>query len=346
MSVERSQATPSRTVGRGLKRLAGIVLSGITLIGGIVLVAPAPAYAWSAWNEVPGSFLTVDAPAVVGETAEVFVRGNDNRIYRNRRTGSNSWAGWCEVPGNGFTYSAPAAVVIPGGLYLFVRGTDNRVYGNRRTGTGCRATDVVQWTGWHPILNNQNGTGAYSGLTYSAPSAVYEHYEGYSFGRIHLFIRGLDDRIYKHNFYNGNWQTDWYVGPEDGATEDAPAAALMADHRTITLTVRGTDSRIYRNLQDPSNGRWQGWAELDGGGTTYWAPAVAFDTIGNFRTFVNGTDGYIHRHYGYYWYPEPAGRQSLSAPGAAFTPFGLCVYVHGIKSGVTIPQGGIYYSCQ
>lgn len=116
-------------------------------------------------------------------------------------------------------------------------------------------------------------------------------------------------------YFNGGWQADWNIGPRDGATEGAPAAALLPDRRTMTLTVRGTNSLIYRNERDPDTGVWRVWTELGGAGTTYWAPAVAADTIGNFRTFVTGTDGYIYRHYGSYWYQEPSGRQSLSAPG-------------------------------
>ncbi|MET8152416.1 hypothetical protein ACIBSW_18625 [Actinoplanes sp. NPDC049668] len=336
MSAERSKARPA------LKRLLGMVLSGIMVIGGTVLVTPAPAYAWGAWAEVPGAILTVDTPAVVGDTAEVFVRGTDNKIYRNRRTGANSWAGWCEVPGNGYTLSAPAAVLVPGGLFLFVRGTDNRVYFTQRTGIGCTPSNYVKWTPWQPILKNFSG--AYSGLTYSAPSAVFESAGGQN--RIHLFIRGLDDRVYQRHHVGGGWQGEWDPSPSDGATPDAPAAALMADGRTIALTVRGTDNRIYRNMSDPGGFTWQGWGELDGDGTTYQAPGVAYDSIGNFRTFVNGTDAYIYRHYGYYWYQEPAGRQSFSAPAAAFTQFGLCVFIHSPKSGVVIPRGGVFFSCQ
>nr|BFE74170.1 hypothetical protein GCM10020092_074710 [Actinoplanes digitatis] len=57
MSAERPQAT------HALKRLLGVVLSGIMVIGGTVLITPAPAYAWGAWAEVPGGGLTVDAPS-------------------------------------------------------------------------------------------------------------------------------------------------------------------------------------------------------------------------------------------------------------------------------------------
>jgi PAS domain S-box-containing protein len=59
----------------------------------------------------------------------VFVRGTDNRIYRNIDT-AGSWTGWSEVPGAGATYSAPTADVYRNQLYVFVRGTDNRIYLN------------------------------------------------------------------------------------------------------------------------------------------------------------------------------------------------------------------------
>ena len=131
---------------------------------------------WSNWSEVPGQGLTPDAPNTVNYRGEqyVFVRGTDNRIYRNIND-TGSWTGWAEIPGGGLTYSAPNAAVYNNQLYVFVQGTDNRIYRNRLNTNGS-------WTGWAEIPGG--------GLTPSAPGpGVYK-------GDLSVFVRGTDNRIY------------------------------------------------------------------------------------------------------------------------------------------------------
>jgi hypothetical protein len=84
---------------------------------------------------VPGAGQTTDAPSAVKFDGKhyLFVRGTDDRIYRNVLT-SAGWSGWSEVPGGGATTAAPAASVYRGALRLYVRGTDNLIYVNRLTG--------------------------------------------------------------------------------------------------------------------------------------------------------------------------------------------------------------------
>jgi hypothetical protein len=57
----------------------------------------------------------------------LFVRGTNNRIYRNIDT-AGSWTGWSEIPGAGTTYSAPSPAVYGTQLYVYMQGSDNRIY--------------------------------------------------------------------------------------------------------------------------------------------------------------------------------------------------------------------------
>ncbi|HEV8713400.1 MAG TPA: hypothetical protein VGX03_11290, partial [Candidatus Binatia bacterium] len=92
---------------------------------------------FSGWAPLPGGGATLAGPAVVIFNGEpwVFVRGTNNRIYRNLLTAS-SWSGWSEVPGGGLTPSSPGATVFNNTLYLFVRGTNNRIYRNLLSASG------------------------------------------------------------------------------------------------------------------------------------------------------------------------------------------------------------------
>jgi hypothetical protein len=88
-----------------------------------------PAAVWSGWSEVPGAGRTVDSPATVTFNGQqyLFVRGTNNRIYRNIDT-AGSWTGWSEIPGAGTTYSAPSPAVYGTQLYVYMQGSDNRIY--------------------------------------------------------------------------------------------------------------------------------------------------------------------------------------------------------------------------
>lgn len=311
---------PALTVARmGMQRhrtrraVSGLI--ALALLAVSLFANPAPADAWTGWVEVPGNGYAESAPFAVGN--EVFVRGTGDRIYGNRRDGS-TWTGWAEVPGNGRTLGAPSAVRLPdGGLYLFVRGTDNYVYGNRRTSS-------QQWGGWHRIgVDSQI---FYSGQTYSAPSAVVK--DG---SQVEVFIRGTNDRVYSIvNNLAGDLWLYWSELPGNGMTLAGPAAARTPDTGSgnTYLFVEGLDDQIYYTYR-PHLGSWTGaWYLLPGGGSTYWGPAAVSDANGNLEIFVKGLDGYIWQFYGdeWRWFD---GHQSFASPSAAYTSWGLCVFITG-----------------
>lgn len=128
------------------------------------------------WTEVPGGGLTPSSPAAVleGSTLHLVVRGLDNHLYLNSRSGG-TFGGWSEVPGGGLTLSQPAAILdSSGALRLYVQGINNRLYVNSRTG--------ATWSGWSEVPGG--------GLTPSGPETVLDG------STVRLVVRGLDDRIY------------------------------------------------------------------------------------------------------------------------------------------------------
>src|SRR5207248_5144326 len=162
-------------------RRALAVVGAFAVAATLTLANPAPAAAWSGWTEVPGNGFTSSAPAAVQGGNYIFVRGTDDRIYLNRRTGSSSWTGWGELPGDGRAWSGPAAVLTGNAYYVFVRGTDSHVYFNFYSGSS--------WSGWRLVPNDWTVS---DGMTYSAPAALYNSFAN----RVEVFIRGTDNRIH------------------------------------------------------------------------------------------------------------------------------------------------------
>ncbi|MFE6177177.1 glycoside hydrolase family 27 protein [Streptomyces sp. NPDC056464] len=97
-------------------------------------------------------------------------------------------------------------------------------------------------------------------------------------GRIDVFVRGADSRVYRRVFAGGRWG-DWQgLG---GQVTDAPSVAFT-DSAHWTLVARGSDGRIVR--RGPSTG----WSSLDAPGDrpTYGRPSAVVDAQGRVHVAV------------------------------------------------------------
>ena len=303
-------------------RLRALVAT-VALMGAMLVGAATPALAWTGWAELPGGGSTPSGPAVVPGTGEVFVRGTDDRIYWNVRSGGG-WSGWGEVPGNGRAKSAPAAVRTSGILWIAVRGTDDYLYLQKKDSNG--------WSGWFRATVK---VGA-DHQTLSRPALADT-----GAGEPGVYIRGKsDNRIYKYHFDGFITPSQWNEVPGGMTTGNGPgvhgrSSGTVRDY----LFVSGTNNRIYYDIRN-DNGEWDGWREFGGNGLTIDSPAVSGDSIGNITVFVRGTDNYVYQSRGG-WSVVNTGRQTSGPPSAAYTSYGHCVFIRGYGS-----DQRIYYSCQ
>lgn len=305
------------------RRRLWAVLVSLALAAVWIVATPQPAAAWTNnWSIVPGGWETGSGPAVVNGTGEIFVRGLDNRIWHNKRTGSSSWQGWIEVPGGGRTLDAPAAVTTPAGLVLVVRGTDHLVHYNFRNNSGA-------WRGWAPVCNSGCMT------TYSAPAITYNSY----WKGPEVFARGPGDKIY-HSL-SPNSPTNWGGWTEvngRGVTPSGPA--VVQGGGQIRVFVRGAagDNRVWYNWKNESGSfRTAGYEAINNGWTSD-SPAAASDASGNIYVAVRGTNDRVYAFRGY-WHEVGYG-VTHSQPAIGYTPFGLCVFVRGT------PNNLVYFNCQ
>jgi hypothetical protein len=102
---------------------------------------------------------------------------------------------------------------------------------------------------WYEVPGN--------GRTLSAPSAVVD-----AGGALHLFIQGLDDKIYTNRKQSGTW-SGWSEVPGGGRTREAPLAVKFFND--VYLFVIGIDNAIYYNRRLSAT-VWEGWKPTGNGG--------------------------------------------------------------------------------
>jgi hypothetical protein len=97
-------------------------------------------------------------------------------------------------------------------------------------------------------------------VAFRQPTAAIMH-NGNSSG-ISVFVFGVDNRIYwSINLNQNNW-SNWLVIDNIGITASDVAVSRISDGRIIVV-VKGTDNRMYYNLQNGSTaGTWLGWLQL------------------------------------------------------------------------------------
>jgi hypothetical protein len=257
--------------------------------------------------EYPGDGRTPSSPSTIADPLgtgpdrqvqpETFIRGNDDHIYVNalQQTG---YTGWLEVQGGGQTISEPEAVVFNSAVRLYVRGGDNRIYQNVHTGPVN--PPETGWSGWHEVVGG--------GLTLSAPAAVID-----ANGRLNLFIRGLNSRIFRNILVNGRFGS-WQEVPGGGLTISRPEAVVH--NGLLKLYVRGIDNSIAENVL--INGTWRGWQPVAGQGLTLAGPTAVVHA-GTLKLFVTGiNDGLAENDFPF------NGWTSISSD--ALTPSAPCAF--------------------
>jgi hypothetical protein len=228
--------------------------------------------------ELPGNGRTPSTPSAVtvaGDTGiqvEVFIRGNNNRIFVNTffQNHPGDWTGWREVEGDCLTISEPEAVVHNNVVKLYVRGQDNEILENVHTGPP--STPEAGWSGCHEVQGD--------GRTLSGPAAVID-----GNGRLSLFVRGLNNRIFQNNFRGGSFGGWQEVRPGGTSTISRPEAVFHMGN--IKLFVRGIGNGILQNVFTGDTGTM--WNPVPGGALTLAGPS-ALTHMGTLKLFITGLD--------------------------------------------------------
>jgi hypothetical protein len=217
------------------------------------------------WRSIGGIFppgAPVSAVARKPENLDLFITGNDGRIYTSWWFAGSDWSGindnWRPI-GGFFPVGAPVSAVArqPGILDLFVVGNDGRVY------TSWFVEGVSDWSGindsWRPI-------GGF--FPVGAPVSAVARQPGI----LDLFVVGNDGRVYTSWFVEG--VSDW-SGINDSWRPiggffpvGAPVSAVARQPGILDLFVVGNDGRVYTSWFVEGVSDWSGindsWRPIGG----------------------------------------------------------------------------------
>ncbi len=253
-------------------------------------------YDWSGVNDTwrsLGGYFPVGAPvsavARSPNNLDLFVVGNDGRVYTSWWSAGRDWSGvndtWRSLGGY-FPVGAPVSAVArsPDNLDLFVVGNDGRVY----TSWWSAGYD------WSGVNDTWRSLGGY--FPVGAPVSAVAR----SPNNLDLFVVGNDGRVYT------SW---WSAGRDWSGVNDtwrslggyfpvgAPVSAVARSPNNLDLFVVGNDGRVYTSWW--SAGRdWSGvndtWRSL-GGYFPVGAPVSAVArSPNNLDLFVVGNDGQMY----------------------------------------------------
>lgn len=255
----------------------------------------------TAWTSLGGlATAGPDASSWGSTSADVFVRGTDNAMWRNSWNGT-SWSGW--APFGGVLTSGPGAVSWgPNRIDVFVRGTDNHLW--------HKWWDGSAWRGWEPL----------GGALGSGPDV-----SSWGPSRLDVFARGADNQLW-HKWYDGGGWHNWEA--LGGILTSDPTAVSWGPNR-IDVFGRGTDNALWHKWWDGV--RWSGWERL--GGVLTSGPDAASCAPGHLDIFTLGPDSALNQlgFNGTWGQPQRLGGQWTSDPGAVCLPgtTGIDVFERG-----------------
>ena len=161
-----------------------------------------------------------------------------------------------------------------------------------------------------------------TGVLSSSPAVVST-----ASGRLDVFIRGSDQRLWHRSFDAGGWTSWESLG---GVLDSDPTAAAPGSGR-IDVFVRGTDKQLWHLPFDGTT--WGNWEPL--GGVLGSGPAVSSWGNGRMDIFVRGTDGAVwHRAYDGGWgvWDRLGGVVTADPAAVSWGPGRLDVVIRGSDS--------------
>lgn len=186
---------------------------------------------WSGWLDLGGVLSAKPGLAASAGRLDVFVRGADAHLWTKSQV-PGGWTGWSDLGGSLAAGSGPAATALDdGSVAAFVHGSNGALYAKTRTTGGV-------WSGWYPLGGQLLGDPAVA-----APGA----------GRLAVFARGLNSRLYEKTAAAGSWSGWLDLG---GQLSTSPAAAAAEGSSRTDVVVLGTDGRLWQTTPTNASSGW------------------------------------------------------------------------------------------
>lgn len=299
----------------------------ISSVLGVLLALPGRtvlAVNFGSWVQLPGNGETTDSPTAVSDsiTLTVFVRGTDNRVWRQERRNGN-WNSTWQVITDRISATSVLRVNGPIGVrrtsgsepimaYAVELGT-GKIYWNdapainsgqwsELPGGGVASTGVSgNWAGI--VIRGSDGL-VYFSKGSTASNNTWEPASNFTvlgtpgaqdfngFSRIFYATRASDGVILTRarNVNNNGWDGDWTAIPA-GSSQLSPRGTSCPSGCSELVTVRGQapwQDLIFKN-ERTGGGSWSGWTVVSGSGSTDKEVAAAYHVNDNrVHLFVKG----------------------------------------------------------
>jgi hypothetical protein len=123
--------------------------------------------------------------------------------------------------------------------------------------------------------------------------------ESWGSGRLDVFIRGTDDRLY-HRFWDASAGSTWSSWEDLGGTLKSDPVVVSWGPGRIDVFARAKDDHLWHKAWNGSV--WEGWEWL--GGPITSSPSVVSTGAGKLDVFVLGTSATtMRRWYDGVWHP-------------------------------------------
>lgn len=238
---------------------------------------------WSGWTPLGNGSFPGDPVVAVDcyNKLHVFALGFDDGVYRIRQDArNNQWTEWVSI-GTGHYKGRPAVGRNSDGrLEIFALG---------------KGSDLFH--AWQQSLDKANPWGDWTSLGSTQTAMVGDPVVGADHtGRLHVFIRGADNRLYfiRQSEPSGVW-TSWVSVNGRADMQGNPTVARNSDGR-LELYMRSADNGLYHAWQ-PSTDSSQPWSEWARLGTTDVFPGDPTAIVGHSGRVTVFTRGFVDGVY-------------------------------------------------
>ena len=242
----------------------------------------------STWTSLGGFFSAATNLASVvraPECLDLFVCGNDGRVYNSWWKNGHGWNGWRSLGGS-FTPGARVSAIArkQDQIDLFICGSDGCVY----TSWWWKS----RWNGWRSLGGSFTPGARVSAITRKQ-------------NQIDLFICGNDGCVYTSGWSEGvGWsgaKDDWKsLGGFFSAATNLTSIARAPE--CLDLFVCGNDGRVYNSWWKNGHG-WNGWRSLGGSFTPGARVSAIARKQDQIDLFICGNDGCVYTS----WWSEGVG---------------------------------------
>jgi hypothetical protein len=263
------------------------------------------------------------SPAVVSPAAgqiNVFARGQDYRLWQNWYSNSAWQANWNYIDGQSPTAGSPVAITWGNGHMDVFETMNGQVWHN------WYLPDSTGWRGWQPI-------GAPNGIWLGGSMAAVAQ----TSGKINLFVRGNDHRLWQTWYDNGGWHSWNYVDGPSSYSSSPSAISWGSGHMDVFETRYG---QLWHAWYGADSTGWRGEQPIGAPNGVFLvgAPATVVQASGKINVFARGTDGRLWQT----WYSDGTwhswnyvdGPSSNSSAPSAFSWSDGQMDIYEVRGGV------------